>query len=49
MSVFYPELPLELLTNATVHCCRKIKFRQSFTALQLVTYYQVLNVASVLL
>ena len=48
MSVFYQKLQLELLTNARVHCCRNIKFRQSFTALRLVTHYQVLNVACIL-
>ena len=48
MSAFYPKLRLELLTNAKVHCCKIIKFRQSFTSLHLATHYQGLNVASIL-
>ena len=48
ISVFCPKQQLELLTKARVHCRRKIKVRQSFTALHLVTHYQVCNVASIL-
>ena len=48
LSVFYPNLELELLINVRVHCCRKNEFRQSFTAFHLVTHYKVLNVASTL-
>ena len=49
MSVFYQNLQLEFLPNARVYCCRKIKFHESFTTLHLVTHYQVLNNASILL
>ena len=38
MPVFYPKLQLELLSNARVPCCRKIKICHSFTALHLVTH-----------
>ena len=48
ISVFHQKQQLKLLSNAWVHCCRIIKFRQFFTAPHLVTHYQVLSVASIL-